>query len=59
MNSDVEKNTGGKYGVSGFPTIKFFGLDKKKDPATYQGQRDADALIDYALKEIRANVKAR
>lgn len=50
---DVHKQWGSKYGVTGFPTVKFFGLDKTKDPLTYQNARDADAVIDYALTQVR------
>lgn len=59
MNMDVEKATGSKYGVTGFPTVKFFGLDKKKEPLTYNDQRDADAVVKYVLGQISQNVKAR
>lgn len=59
VNMDTHKNWGSKYGVTGFPTVKFFGLDKSKSPDTYQGARDADAVVDYALSQIRSNVKER
>lgn len=37
VNADDHKSLGGRYGVSGFPTIKIFGADKKK-PMDYQGR---------------------
>ena len=40
MNADEHRSLGGQYGVQGFPTIKIFGLDKKK-PEDYSGQRTA------------------
>ncbi len=40
MNADEHRSLGGQYGVQGFPTIKIFGLDKKK-PEDYNGQRTA------------------
>jgi protein disulfide-isomerase A6 len=36
VNMDVHKQHGSKYGVTGFPTIKFFGLDKSKNPEDYK-----------------------
>ena len=36
VNADEHQSLGGQYGVRGFPTIKVFGLDKKK-PTDYQG----------------------
>jgi hypothetical protein len=33
---DEEKQRGSQYGVTGFPTVKFFGLDKKKAPINYE-----------------------
>jgi len=32
IDVDNFKSIGGKYGVQGFPTIKFFGLNKKNSP---------------------------
>jgi protein disulfide-isomerase A6 len=58
VNGDVHQ-LGGNYGVTGFPTIVFFGLDKKKAPETFQGARESDAVVDYALNQVRSNVKAR
>ena len=37
VNMDEEKQRGSQYGVTGFPTVKFFGLNKKKDPVSYDG----------------------
>jgi len=50
VNMDTHKQVGSQYGVKGFPTVMFFGLDKTKSPETYQEAREADALVNYALK---------
>ena len=36
----------GRFGVQGFPTILTFGRDKGS-PATYEGERKADAIVAY------------
>ena len=43
---------GAPYNVQGFPTLKFFGLDKNK-PIDYQGDRSAKDMINFAFKEAR------
>jgi len=52
------QEVGQPYGVTGFPTIKVFGSDKKK-PSAYNGQRTAQAFIDAALNEIRKTANSR
>jgi protein disulfide-isomerase A6 len=49
---------GQPYGISGFPTIKFFGFDKAK-PADYSGAREADGIVNYALEKVNSEVKKR
>jgi protein disulfide-isomerase A6 len=46
IDADKHKTVGGKYGVSGFPTLKFFGKDSKGGEA-YEGARDVQAFVDY------------
>lgn len=59
VNMDVHKQFGSQYGVKGFPSLKWFGLDKSKSPLDFNGGRDADSMIDYALTQIKKNVKDR
>jgi len=49
---------GQPYGIQGFPTIKFFGFDKKK-PVDYDSGRDAESIRKYALKMVTKEVNAR
>jgi len=49
IEADAEKNTelSRSYGISSFPTIKFFGKDDKKSPIDYDGQRTEEAFVAY------------
>jgi len=47
IDSDSHKVSGGKYGVSGFPTLKWFGKDSKQTPEDYNGARDVQAFVDF------------
>lgn len=47
-----------KYGVSGYPTIKVFGADKK-NPTDYQGGRQASQIVQEALNQAQKMVQAR
>jgi len=40
------QSLGPPYGVRGYPTLKFFGADKRS-PLAYQGARDIDTLSKY------------
>jgi protein disulfide-isomerase A1 len=44
-----------KYGVRGFPTIKFFPADKKNTPVDYNGERTLDDLKSFV--EDNASIK--
>ena len=51
------QSIGAKYGVQGFPTIKFFGGDGKA--VDYNGGRDAQAIVNFALEKTSSIAKAR
>lgn len=36
-----------RYGVSGYPTLKFFPADAAKNPISYDGEREVPALVDF------------
>jgi len=46
VDADSEKELGGRFGVSGFPTIKFFPKDNKEGEA-YNGGRSQEDFITY------------
>jgi protein disulfide-isomerase A6 len=58
-NVDVEKSLGQQYQIQGFPTLKFFGFNKKKDPEDYQGQRDAEGIANFAAQKVQQGVRNR
>lgn len=49
VDADAEQNAALKtrYGVTGFPTIKFFGKDSKEEPETYSGGRTESDFVKY------------
>uniref|UniRef100_A0A0N7ZDR5 Protein disulfide-isomerase A6 homolog n=1 Tax=Scylla olivacea TaxID=85551 RepID=A0A0N7ZDR5_SCYOL len=58
VNADDHKSLAQQFGISGFPTIKIFGLDKKK-PQDYNGQRTAKGIVDFALNVAKEKVNAQ
>jgi len=58
VNADEHRSIGGQYGVQGFPTIKIFGLNKKK-PEDYNGQRTAAAMVEAGLAAAKKLVNAQ
>jgi len=58
MDADKHGAFASKYGVQGFPTIKWFGADKKK-PVDYEGGRSKDDLVADSLRMVEEVAKAR
>ena len=58
IDADAEKAIGGKYGIKGFPTVKFFGIHKDK-PVDYNSARKAESVIDFMFEKARAITNAR
>jgi len=58
IDSDAHKNTGGEYGVKGFPTIKLFG-ENKKAPVDFTGERTATFLAQAGLNAAHDVVMKR
>lgn len=58
VDATVHGSLAQKYGVQGYPTLKMFGLDKKK-PSDYQGERKSDAIISGCMKAANSLVKDR
>jgi protein disulfide-isomerase A6 len=48
INADDKKNThiSTKYGVTGFPTFKFFSKDNK-EPEDYDGERNEEEIVAF------------
>jgi len=52
IDADKYRDIGGQYGVSGFPTIKFFPKANKESPESYDGARELNDFVNFL------NVKA-
>jgi protein disulfide-isomerase A6 len=57
IDADKYKDIGGQYGVSGFPTLKWFGKESK-DGTPYNGGRDLAELVRYVNLEAGTKRKA-
>lgn len=56
VDADREKSLGTRFGVQGFPTIKFF--DGKSDkPEDYNGGRDLESLTEFLTKKTGVRPK--
>ncbi|KAG5404789.1 hypothetical protein IGI04_010908 [Brassica rapa subsp. trilocularis] len=51
LDADAHKSLGEKYGVSGFPTLKFFPKDKKAGQ-DYEGGRDLDDFVGFINEKV-------
>jgi len=47
IDADANKGKAPNYGVTGFPTIKFFGKDSKESPLAYDSARDVQSFVDF------------
>jgi protein disulfide-isomerase A6 len=47
IDADKYKKFSGKYGVKGFPTLKFFPKDNKDEPIDYEEARDEESFINF------------
>lgn len=54
VDADQEKDLGSRFGVSGFPTIKFFPRNNKEGEE-YEGGRDEQEFIDFLNKRCGTN----
>lgn len=47
VDADKHRDLGSAYGVSGFPTLKFFAAGDDKEAEPYESGRDATSLVDF------------
>lgn len=52
IDCDAHRDFCGRYGISGFPTIKLFESNKKKPPVDYNYQRTSAALVEFTVPYI-------
>lgn len=58
VDADEHKDLGRRFGVQGFPTLKWF--DGKSDkPEDYSGGRDLDSLASFVSEKTGIKVKAK
>jgi protein disulfide-isomerase A6 len=58
VDADKEKELAGKYGIQGFPTVKFFGITKT-NIQDYNSARSAQAIINYMFDRAKDIVNKR
>jgi protein disulfide-isomerase A6 len=58
VDGSASQSLASKYGVQGFPTIKLFG-ENKNSPVDYNGGRDAQSIVNWAMSQAQSVVKAR
>ncbi|GJJ75886.1 protein disulfide-isomerase A6 [Entomortierella parvispora] len=51
VDADEHKALGGRYGVQGFPTIKWFPNGVASAPEDYSGGRDLESLTEFVTKK--------
>jgi len=47
LDADNYKDLASKYGVSGFPTLLWFGKNNKENPERYEKGRDVQSFVDF------------
>jgi protein disulfide-isomerase A6 len=58
VDMTVDGSVGSKYNIQGYPTLKFFG-DDKKSPKDYDSGRTAKDLVSFALKQAETIANKR
>eukprot|EP01147_Barroeca_monosierra_P002833 gene2833-5672_t len=58
VDADKHRELGTRFGVSGFPTLKYFSKDST-DPTDYSGSRDAEEMVEFISNEsgFRGRIK--
>ena len=58
VDADAEKSLGKRFGIQGFPTIKYFD-GKSETPEDYNGGRDIDSLTEFLTKKTGLKPKKK
>lgn len=58
VDADAEKSLGKRFGVQGYPTLKFFD-GKSKDPVDYKSKRDLESLTAFITEKTGAGIKKK
>lgn len=58
VDADAEKDLGRRFGVQGFPTIKYFD-GKSDEPEDYNGGRDLESLQEFIVEKASIKLKKK
>jgi protein disulfide-isomerase A6 len=58
LDADAHRELGTRYGVTGFPTLKFFPAGSK-EAESYNGGRTANDMIDFINKMTGLNARLK
>lgn len=58
VDADSERELGKRFGVQGFPTLKFFD-GKNKKPHEYSSGRDLDSLVEFITEKTGVKPKKK
>ena len=58
VDASKEKQLGLRYDIKELPTLKFFGVNKKK-PEIYNSERKAESIIDFMFEKARSITNKR
>ena len=53
VNMDEERAAGEPYQIQGYPTIKFFGRDKKHPLAFESNDRTFESFVNYSVDQMK------
>jgi protein disulfide-isomerase A6 len=59
VDADEHKSLGKKYGVQGFPTLKWFDGKKGSQPEDYSGGRDLESLSKFITEKTGVKAKTK
>jgi len=55
IDATVHTMLASRYGIKGFPSIKLFPAGPKGAPQDYQGQRESDPIVEFALQTLESS----
>jgi protein disulfide-isomerase A6 len=58
LDATVHQNTAQRYGIRGYPTIKYFGPGAKTSAEEFDGGRTASDIVQWATNKVAENAPA-